>query len=167
MLSKVRFHARHGLIIPAITAAVLLFAFPGVAGASHSSGGGPPMDFAVGSGTQGVVKFRFHARSDPLGLNPSGTMFVESTGIPPFSIEAEVTCLATEAIVGGTQATLIGNRTGGTGLPLATGLLFAVIDNGPTVPDHFSFAVSPPTSPCLPFGSSAPIDRGQITVHDG
>jgi hypothetical protein len=163
MLSKVHFHVRHNLTVPATMAAALLFAFPSVAGASHTSAGGPPNDFAVGNGTfETDFNFRFHATSGPLGENPSGTMFLEGPG---FSIEAEVTCLAVAAVVGVTQGTLIGNRTGGTGLPLVTSVEFTFTDTGPMMQDTFAATFN--TTVCLPSGGGTPISRGQIIAHDG
>ena len=159
LLLKLRSHIRHNLTVPVITAAALLFAFPGVAGASHTSSGGSPFDFAAGGGTTFVGNhFGFGARSGPSGA--SGGMFVDGPG---FSVSARVTCLA----VDGNKATLIGERTGGTGAPLATGVAFFVENDSPEQFD-FQFVTSIlPAPPCVAFDPSSPISSGQIVVHDG
>jgi hypothetical protein len=148
-----------------VLAAALLLAFPAPAGASHDSSSDPPIDFARGNGTLTVGPgvshdFRFDASSGPLGEHPAGSMFVDG---PAFSVRARVTCLA----VHDNRATLIGKRTGGTGVPDATGVAFFVEDDSP---DKFAFQLVTSTQlapPCVAFGSITPISSGEIVVHDG
>jgi hypothetical protein len=152
-----------GRVLGVLTAACLL-AFPTTAGASHDSSSDPPIDFARGHGTLTVGPgvshdFRFNATSGPLGENAAGSMFVDGPG---FSVRARVTCLA----VDGNRATLIGKRTSGNGVPLATGVAFFVEDDSP---DKFAFQLvtsTQPAPPCVALTPTTPIS-GDIVIHDG
>jgi hypothetical protein len=127
-------------------------------------------DIARGAGEVGPIapsKFRFAARSGPLGEDPSGTMSLQTNA---FTVEARVTCLA----VLGNVAGMLGDVTRAEGIPAET-LEFRVQDNGPHQPDGFSYAVHPTNDPPLPGGVfCAPIPpppaqvlvRGNILVRD-
>jgi hypothetical protein len=139
----------------AAAVALMLLAFPALAGASHGSGPGGGHDFAVGGGTTGdpddptsVQRVDFAARGGPTTLDPftnfgdpvtghfrAGGEF-DQAGITTFQQEGPVTCL----VVDDNEARLVypvKNATAdtpeGEGVLEASEVLFVVEDNGPPV----------------------------------
>jgi hypothetical protein len=168
---------RRVLVVLGLTA-IGFGSWAGTAGASHSSGNGPPADFVQGTAqlpaTFGGGQFHFNARSGPNGEDPRGMYYAKEGIFGLFTFTSEVKCLrvvGNEAFIG-TEVTRAQE-----GAQEGNAVVFRVEDNGEPGAGRDEFVGLPGVNPATDCNNpalqaaltlaSVTISQGNFTVHDG
>jgi hypothetical protein len=156
----------------------------GTAAATHSNGQGPDKDFIAGAAKGpvptpfGALPAHFHTNAQSFasgGFPAQGTFFTDIDGgaLGTVSFSGVVVCINAVGH-GANWRGVITDANQPAFTPIGFGVLARWVDNGEGQNDpedqQVGFLTPPPgatpTCPAIPF-STAPIDSGNLVVHDG